>query len=156
MKVKELMTKKIVTASKDDTISRIAELMSDYDIGFVVIVNENREPLGVVTDRDIVIRGISRGKSPNSPAEDVMTHSCIDIHRDEDVKKALDMMGNYQIRRLVVTNEEKRLVGIVSLSDLARGKYTNKLVNETLYEISIPNPQKDKPLKFLEVDDYPL
>jgi CBS domain-containing protein len=156
MKVKELMTKKIVTASKDDTISRVSELMSDYDIGFVVFVNENREPLGVVTDRDIVIRGISRRKSPDSPVEEVMTHSCIDIHRDEDAKKALDMMGNYQIRRLVVTNEEKRLVGIVSLSDLARGKYTNKLVNETLYEISIPNPQKDKPLKFLEVDDYPL
>jgi signal-transduction protein with cAMP-binding, CBS, and nucleotidyltransferase domain len=156
MKVKELMCKKIVTASKFDTISYVSELMSDYDIGFVVIVNENREPLGVVTDRDIVIRGISRGKSPSRPIEEVMTHACIDINREEDCLKALEIMGEYQIRRLVITNENKRIVGIISLADLARGKYTNKLVNETLYEISIPNPQKDKPLKFLEVDDYPL
>jgi len=155
MKIKELMTKKVITAKKDDKISRVAELMSDFDIGFVVVINESREVLGVVTDRDIVIRAISRSNF-EATVDDVMTHASVEINNNSNSTRALEMMGEYQIRRLVVTNDEKKLVGVVSIADLARGKYTNKLVNETLYEISIPNPQKDKPLKYLEVDDYPL
>lgn len=155
MKVKDLMTKKVITTQKDENVSRVAELMSDYDIGFIVVTNDQREVLGVVTDRDITIRAVSR-KNYNAKVEDVMTRACVDINKNEDITKALEMMGEYQIRRLVVTNDERKLVGVVSTADLARGKFTNKLVNEILYEISIPNPQKDKPLKYLEVDDYPL
>jgi predicted transcriptional regulator len=65
-------------------------------------------------------------------------------------------MGEYQVRRLVILNADKKLCGIISLADVARGKHTNRLVNEILYEISIPNPQKEKPLKYLHIDDYPL
>lgn len=156
MKVKDLMTKKVITATKDEKISRIAELMADFDIGMVVIINENREVLGVVTDRDIVIRNLAKKRFSDGSVDEVMTHTCVDIHRDADATRALEMMGEYQIRRLVVTNDDRKLCGIVSLADVAQVKYTNKLINETLYEISIPNPQKDKPLRYLKVDDYPL
>jgi len=156
MKIKELMTKKVLTAKKTDKISHIAMLMADFDVGMIVIVNDFREVLGVVTDRDIVIRALGQGKFEDITAETVMTHHCVDINKNENAIRALEMMGEYQVKRLVVINDEKKLVGVVSLSDLALGKYTNKLINETVYEISIPNPQKQKPLKYLEVDDYRL
>lgn len=156
MKVKEIMTKKVVTAKKSDRISQVAKLMTDYDIGMVVIINDTRDILGVVTDRDIVVRGICKGISADEPVEKVMTKHCVSIRRDESAVKALEMMGEYQVRRIVVTNEENKLAGVISLGDFAMVKTTNKLVNEILYEISIPNPQGEKPLKYLEVEDYPL
>lgn len=156
MKVKEIMTKKVVTAKKSDRISQVAKLMTDYDIGMVVIINDTRDILGVVTDRDIVVRGICKGISADEPVEKVMTNHCVSIRRDESAVKALEMMGEYQVRRIVVTNEENKLAGVISLGDFAMVKTTNKLVNEILYEISIPNPQGEKPLKYLEVEDYPL
>jgi predicted transcriptional regulator len=109
-----------------------------------------------VTDRDIVVRGICKGISADEPVEKVMTNHCVSIRRDESAVKALEMMGEYQVRRIVVTNEENKLAGVISLGDFAMVKTTNKLVNEILYEISIPNPQREKPLKYLEVEDYPL
>ena len=150
------MTKKVVTAKKSDRISQVAKLMTDYDIGMVVIINDTRDILGVVTDRDIVVRGICKGISADEPVEKVMTNHCVSIRRDESAVKALEMMGEYQVRRIVVTNEENKLAGVISLGDFAMVKTTNKLVNEILYEISIPNPQREKPLKYLEVEDYPL
>jgi CBS domain-containing protein len=156
MKVKELMTKKVITVSKDTKLSEVARLYAKYDIGFVVVINSERTCLGVVTDRDIVIRGLARGLAGDGIVEEVMTPVVVDIHRDENVRRALEMMGENQIRRLVVINDDKKLCGVVSLSDLARGKYTNKYINEILYEISIPNPQTEKPMKYLEVDDFPL
>ncbi|MCK9536479.1 MAG: CBS domain-containing protein [Bacilli bacterium] len=156
MKIKTLMTKKVITAKKQDRISHIAMLMANYDIGMVVIINDNREVLGVVTDRDIVIRALSQGRFEDAPVETIMTQHCIDIDKNETAIRAMEMMGEYQVRRLVITNDDKKLVGIVSLADLALVKNTNKLINEILYEISIPNPQKEKPLKYLEVEDYPL
>lgn len=156
MKIKELMTKKVITVSKDTKLSEVAKIYEKYDIGFVVAINSERDVLGVLTDRDIVIRGMARGLTGEASVEEVMTPVVIDIHRDENASRALEIMGEYQIRRLVVVNDEKKLCGVVSLADLARVKYTNKLVNETLYEISIPNPQTEKPMKYLEVDDFPL
>lgn len=155
MKVKELMTKKVITIDKEDSIINAAKKMKDHDIGILVIINESREVLGVITDRDIVIRSISRGNI-NATVDEAMTHDSIRINKNEEIVKALETMGDYQIKRLVVVDDDLKLVGIISLSDLALGKYTNKLVNETLYEISIPNPQTEKPLKYLEVDDFPL
>lgn len=155
MKVKELMTKKVITIDKEDSIINAAKKMKDHDIGILVIINEKRDVLGVITDRDIVIRSISRGNI-NATVDEVMTHDSIRINKNEEIVKALETMGDYQIKRLVVVDDDLKLVGIISLSDLALGKYTNKLVNETLYEISIPNPQTEKPLKYLEVDDFPL
>lgn len=155
MKVKELMTKKVITIDKEDSIINAAKKMKDHDIGILVIINEKRDVLGVITDRDIVIRSIARGNI-NTTVDEVMTHDSIRINKNEEIVKALETMGDYQIKRLVVVDDDLKLVGIISLSDLALGKYTNKLVNETLYEISIPNPQTEKPLKYLEVDDFPL
>ena len=155
MKVKDLMTKNVITTSKHDSIVSAAKKMKDYDIGIVVVVDDKNEVLGVLTDRDIVTRGVYNNKIDGF-VDDVMTPDCVGIAKDEDIKKAIEMMGDYQIKRIVVTDETKKIVGILSLSDIARARQSNKYVNEILFEISIPNPQKDKPLKYLEVDDFRL
>ena len=118
MKIKELMTKKVITAKKSDPISKIAKLMANFDIGMVVIINDSRDVLGVVTDRDIVIRALSMDKFNDPPVETVMTNHCVNINRNESAVRALEMMGEYQVRRLVVTNEENKLAGV----PLVRGK----------------------------------
>lgn len=155
MKAKDLMTKNVITVSKYDSIISAAIKMKDYDIGIVVVVDERNEVLGVLTDSDIVTRSVTKNKI-DGVVDDIMTPDCIGISKDEDIKKAIEMMGDYQVKRIVVTDEAKKVVGIISLSDIARARQANKYVNETLYEISIPNPQKDKPLKYLEVDDFIL
>lgn len=155
MKVKDIMSKDVVTISKFDSIKTAAKKMDEYDIGMLVVVNDNNEVLGVLTDRDIVVRYIVKNIE-DGIVDDAMTHHYIGIPKDEDIKKAIEMMGEYQLKRLVITNQENKPIGVLSLSDVARARYTNKFVNETLYEISIPNPQKEKPLKYLRVDDFPL
>jgi len=155
MKVKDLMTKNVITVSKYDSIVSAAKKMKDYDIGIVVVVDEKNEVLGVLTDRDIVTRGVYNNKIDRF-VDDIMTPDCVGIAKEEDIKKAIEMMGDYQLKRIVVVDQAKKVVGILSLSDIARARHSNKYVNETLYEISIPNPQKEKPLKYLEVDDFRL
>lgn len=155
MKVKDLMTKSVIKVSKYDSIVSAAKLMKDYDIGMVVVCDDKNEILGVLTDRDIVIRAVYDNKIDGF-VDSVMTPTPVTILKDEDIKKAIEMMGEYQLKRLIVTDEARKVIGVLSLSDVARGRYSNKFVNETLYEISIPNPQKEKPLKYLEVDDFRL
>jgi len=155
MKVRDLMTKDVVTAFKYDSIVSVAKKMKEFDIGMIVIVDDKKEVLGVVTDRDIVVRAVSIN-AIDTFIEKIMTYDPVCIYPSEDITKAMEIMGEYQIKRLVVTDETKKIVGILSLSDIARSHHTNKLVNETLYEISIPNPQKEKPLKYLKVDDFRL
>lgn len=155
MKVKDLMSKNVITITKFDSIISAAMKMENHDIGFLVITNDKNEVLGVLTDRDIVIRGVIENNIQGI-VDDVMTYDSIKINEDEEVTKAIELMGENQIKRLVVVDNTKKAIGVISLSDIARNKYTNKLVNEALYEISIPNPQKDKPIKFLRVDDFPL
>ena len=156
MKVKELMTKKVITVKKNDSIITCANLMREHELGLLVVINDKREILGVITDRDIVIRLVTQGDSLEKTVDEVMTHTSVVINKDEDISHAISKMGDYQLKRLPVNNDEEKLVGIVTLSDIAICKYTNPSVSEVYYEISLPNPQKEKPLKYLGADDFPL
>ena len=156
MKVKDLMTKKVITVYKNDSVQDCANKMKENDLGLLVVINSNREILGVITDRDIVTRLIAKDNSYKKTVDEVMTHTCVTINKDEDISVAASKMGDYQLKRLPVINDEKKLVGIITLSDMAICKYTNPTVNEIYYEIALPNPQKEKPLKYLKVDDFPL
>ena len=115
--VKDLMTKDCVTATLLDNVYELAVLMRDHDIGFVPIVDE-KKLIGIVTDRDLVIRGYA-AKHPGSTAvSDVMTTDLKTIGADTSVDEAAKLMANNQIRRLPVV-ENGNLVGIVSIGDLA-------------------------------------
>jgi len=122
MNVREVMTPDVVIASPEDTLQRAAEMMIDIDAG-VLPVGENDRLVGILTDRDITVRAVAAGKEPTEcKVREVMSPEIRYIYEDESVEDAARNMTELQVRRLPVLNREKRLVGIVSLGDLALKK----------------------------------
>jgi CBS domain-containing protein len=118
MKVKDLMTNHICCVAPDMTIENTSKLMCGADIG-IVPVCDSTGIVGIVTDRDIITRGISKGFSSNEPVSKVMTKNVSSISPDSDIKEAVKLMGEKQIRRLPVISGGE-IVGILSVGDLAR------------------------------------
>jgi CBS domain-containing protein len=132
------MTDDVKTVQPGATLQEVARLMRDEDIGSVPVA-ENDKLIGMVTDRDIVIRGLADGGQPDAKcARDVMSQQVLYCREDETVEDVLRNMGEQQIRRLPVVNESKRLVGVVSIGDLSSRARTTK-TGEALKEISKPN-----------------
>lgn len=118
-KVAEVMTTDVRIARPDDTVQHAAQLMSEEDMG-ALPVGEGDELVGMVTDRDIAVRLGAEGKDPKeTKVRDVMTPEVKYVFEDEDVEHAAQVMAEQQVRRLPVMNRDKRLVGIVSLGDIA-------------------------------------
>ena len=118
MRVSEAMTRDVRVARPDQSIQDAAKMMSDVDAG-VLPVGENDQLVGMITDRDIAIRGIALGKGPDTPVREVMTADVKYCFEDEDTDQVARNMADQQVRRLPVVNRDKRLVGILSLGDLA-------------------------------------
>ena len=118
MNVSEVMTKQVEVISPQQTIRDAAELMQQLDTG-VLPVGENDRLVGMITDRDIVIRAVAQGRGPDSELREAMTESVLYCFEDDSVEDAAKQMGEAQVRRLPVLNRDKRLVGIVALGDLA-------------------------------------
>jgi CBS domain-containing protein len=120
MNIKDCMTRHVRTVSPDETLADAARAMADSDIGILPVAQGDRL-VGMISDRDIAIRGVGRGKGPDTQVRDIMTSEVLYCFEDDDIEEVLENMGEMQVRRLPVLNPEKRLVGIVSLSDLADG-----------------------------------
>jgi CBS domain-containing protein len=112
------MTPDVRVANPDETIQQAARLMASLDAG-VLPVGENDRLVGMITDRDIAIRAIAEGKGPDAKVRDVMTKDVKYCYEDQDVNEVTRDMADLQVRRLPVLNRDKRLVGIVSLGDIA-------------------------------------
>jgi CBS domain-containing protein len=121
MLISEVMTRDVKLASPSDSLQRAAKLMEDDDFGSLP-VGENDRLVGMLSDRDIVIRGVAHGLSPMATVREVMSDEVKYIFDDETVEDAARMMAKLQVRRLPVLNRDKRLVGIVSLGDVAVSK----------------------------------
>jgi CBS domain-containing protein len=122
MDVREVMTPDVVIASPDDTLQHAAEMMIDIDAG-VLPVGEKDRLVGMLTDRDITIRAVAAGKAPaECKVREIMSPEIKYIYEDESLEDAARNMSELQIRRLPVLSRDKRLVGIVSLGDLALKK----------------------------------
>lgn len=118
-KVNEVMTREVELATPDDTIQTAAKTMADTGAG-ALPVGENDRLVGMITDRDIAVRAVAAGKSPaQCTVREVMTSEIRYVFDDEEVGDVSRKMGEWQVRRLPVLNRDKRLVGIVSLGDLA-------------------------------------
>ncbi len=112
--------------------------MRQLDIGPLPVCDGD-EVLGMVTDRDITVRATAEGNDPKTTAvKTVMTPDVLYVFEDQDVKEASNLMAEHQVRRLVVLNRDKRLVGIISLGDVAVEKEDDKLSGQTLEKISEP------------------
>ena len=118
MRVSEAMTREVRIASPGQSIRDVAKIMADIDAG-AVPVGENDRLVGMITDRDIAIRAVAAGKGPDTPVREVMSTEVKYVFDDEDLEHVAKNMGDMQVRRLPVVNRDKRLVGIVSLGDVA-------------------------------------
>jgi CBS domain-containing protein len=137
MRIENVMTPDVSFVGPDTPILEIARKMRDNDIGSTPVLEDERL-IGMVTDRDIVVRVIAEGGDVrNKTARDAMSPGVLYCFADELVESVLENMGDQQVRRLPVVDRDKRLVGVVSLGDLAlSGK--RKAAGEALQEISQP------------------
>ena len=135
MKVSDAMTSQVSVARPTDTIRQVAQTMVKVDSGVVPVVDDGKV-VGLVTDRDIVLRVVAEGRSFDSPVSDAMSDGeVLSVKEDDILADATAKMANNQVRRLVVLNEAGNLTGILSLGDVAKD-YGAKQVGRTLEEIS--------------------
>ena len=120
MKVSDVMSRKVEITSPEDSIQRAAQMMARIDSG-VLPVGEGDRLVGMITDRDIAIRGAGEGRDPaDTPVSEVMTREVKYCFEDDEIGDAAESMARLQVRRLPVLSREKRLTGIISLGDIAR------------------------------------
>ncbi len=139
LKVRDVMSTDVCLVSPDDPIQKAAMNMGQYDAG-IMPVSENDRMIGMITDRDIAVRAVAQGRGPDAKVRDVMTGEVKYCYDDEDAAHVSDNMAELQVRRLPVVNREKRLVGIVSLGDIARRQAPEK-TGEAVRGVSQPGGQ---------------
>jgi CBS domain-containing protein len=138
MDVRDVMTAQVAVARPSSTVAEVARTMAQVESGAIPVVDDGRV-IGLITDRDIVLRVVAEGRSFDTPVSDVMTADVETSREDENVADAAARMGARQIRRLVVLNEGGGLAGMLSLGDIAQD-YGAKAVGKTLEEISENTP----------------
>jgi CBS domain-containing protein len=136
MQVQDLMTRDVATVSPDQTVQQAARLMAELDVG-ALPVGENDRLVGMITDRDIAVRGLADGKGPNTKVRRVMTPDIKYCFIDDEIDEITANMAEIQVRRLPVVDRDKRLVGILSLSDIAVSNDPDQAI-EALSGISRP------------------
>jgi len=138
MKVKEIMTAGVQVIHPDDSLQAAAQKMSSHDIGFLPVLEAN-QLVGVITDRDLVLRGIAQGMNSDAMlGRELMTSPVINCFEDQDVNEVAKLMEESQIRRLVVLSRaDGRAVGVVSLGNLALNSKPDTSA-EVLQKVSEP------------------
>ena len=118
MKVSKCMTRDVELVSPTQTIRDAAQMMAELDAGALPVQQDDRL-VGMITDRDIAVRAVAQGKSPETPVRDVMSPELLYCFDDQEIEDVSRNMGEVKVRRLPVVNRDKRLVGIISIGDLA-------------------------------------
>jgi CBS domain-containing protein len=136
MKVKDVMTRDVESVRPDTSLQEAAAKMKALNVGPVPVVEGDRVA-GIVTDRDIVVRGIAEGRDPRTTrVQDVMTRDVVCVTETDDVKDAARLMKEHQVRRVLVVSADKKLTGIVSLGDIAVDTRDDKLKGDVLEKVS--------------------
>ncbi|HEX6158700.1 MAG TPA: CBS domain-containing protein [Thermoanaerobaculia bacterium] len=138
--VRDVMTPNPQTVTQKDSIREVARIMKDQDTGVVPVV-DGKKIIGLITDRDIVVRGIAEGKDiANASVSEVMTKSVRSVQEDAAINDVLQMMSNAEIRRVPVVNRNDEIVGIVSIGDIATDTNQSGKVGKALENISEAPP----------------
>ncbi len=136
MQVKDIMSTKIISISPNESATVAARLLSRYNIGALPVCGKEGRLRGMITDRDIVLRCVASEDDPNSTkVSEIMTRRVISVSADETVQRASELMAREQIRRLPV-EEDGKLIGMLSLGDLAKGQNCSMEAATALSEIS--------------------
>lgn len=149
MKIKDVMTKDIISCDINTSLKEASLMMLNYDIGFLPI-KKNKKVVGVLTDRDIVIYGLANG---SQKIEEIMQTNLIAIDENDALSSAIELMKKDKIRRLLVKND-KKLVGVIAISDIVNNFTKNKDIVEMLKCILEINKNTD--ISNLKVDDFEL
>jgi len=144
MKISEIMTSNPEFVTPDDGVIDVARIMERENVGVVPVVEsrDTRKAIGVITDRDIVVRVVSQGRDPHSITNlrDVMTQELVTCSPNDDVDAAKRLMTEHQLRRILVVDEHGSLTGVVAQADLAR-ELPKEKVGETVQAISEETPE---------------
>ena len=136
MRINQVMTRKVETIAPTATLERAAETMESRNVGLLPVMDGDKV-VGVLSDRDLVLRAIARGLNPKSwLVRDVMTNSVLSCREDDTVADACNLMERNLVRRLVVVDENQKLVGIVSLDDLAAKTHSEGLAGQIIAKVS--------------------
>lgn len=142
MKAKEIMSRDPQCCTPADTLQSAARMMADFDCGSLPVVQnaDTRELIGVLTDRDIAIRGVAKGKTPDSKVNDVMTPAPTSCSPEDDVDQVERIMMDRQVRRVPVVDADRRVVGMIAQADLARNNRaaSDREVGQIVEKISAP------------------
>ncbi|MGQ0815144.1 MAG: CBS domain-containing protein [Gemmatimonadota bacterium] len=132
MKARDIMTANPACCTPDDTVERAAHLMEENDCGCIPVVEGSQSNcvIGVITDRDIAVRGVGHGRSPDVRVADLMTDSPYCCSADSDVRDIEGLMSDRQVRRVVIVDEDGCCVGIVAQADLARAAEEGREVSD--------------------------
>jgi CBS domain-containing protein len=139
VKVRDVMTPDVQLCTPDDTLKDAAEAMAALGVGLLPVTDMDRL-IGMISDRDIAIRGVAMGRGPDSRVGDVMTADVKYCFDDQDLEEVTANMAELQVRRLPVLNRQKRLVGIIALGDIAQAQASDG-TGEALSAISRPGGQ---------------
>ena len=139
MQVRDVMTHDVRLVRPSETIQQAARVMAEIDAGLLPVTDDDRL-IGMITDRDIAVRAVAEGLGPDTPVSKVMTADVKYCFDDGDIDDVAENMGDIQVRRLPVVNRDKRLVGIVSLGDIACAQ-ESPAVGHALSGISEPGGQ---------------
>ena len=132
---REIMTSNVRTATKDMSLRDVAVMMREGDMGSIPVV-EDGKLVGIVTDRDIVVRSIADGGGPETPVAEAMTTEIFSVSPDDFVFEAIRLMGDKQVRRVPVVDDSGALAGIIAMADVALEMEDEREIAETLEEIS--------------------
>lgn len=140
MKAIDVMSSNVITVTKEASILEVMKKMKEENVGFIVI-SEDEEAIGVITDRDIVL-SLSKEIQTTTQIQKIMKKYVITIKSDTFVSEASDLMGYMQVRRLVVVDDNNKIVGVLSVTDLLKHQLTEEYALETMIEISYNYPTK--------------
>ena len=137
MKIQNAMSCEVKIADPDMPVRQAARMMLEIDVG-ALPVGENDRLVGMITDRDIAVRAVAEGKGPDTPVREVMSPDICYCFEDEELDEVAVNMAEMRVRRLPVVNRDKRLVGIISLGDIALAGGTDGPATSALSGISKP------------------
>ncbi|HEX8088920.1 MAG TPA: CBS domain-containing protein [Blastocatellia bacterium] len=140
LRCRDIMTRNIITCHSDTTITEIARLMRDEDVGAIPVVGNDGKLAGIVTDRDLVVKGLNGDKNDAEvTAEDCMSTDLYTVNQNDRLVDMIREMGDHQVRRIPVVDGRDRLVGIISMADIATQTNKDMELKEALEEISQPS-----------------
>jgi CBS domain-containing protein len=140
LRCRDVMTRKVTTCRRDAPITEVARLMRDEDVGAIPVIDDDGKLAGIVTDRDLVVEGLTSDKNDAElRAEDCMSTDLYTVNQNERLVEMIREMGDHQVRRIPVVDGRNRLVGIISMADIATQTNKDLELEHALEEISRPS-----------------